>query len=186
MLYNSIYKKGQFVHLIVYANITYGFYFILFILSFIILLGFNLFRKQSPYRGLIISQKRFFSTSTCSWVNKIKGNSNKSSRKTLKSPQARVYKDLYKGRGKPEYEREWVKDNGMERSPFGASWAKYEKDRLPFPSKYPLNYKNIKDPYNNREFIKEICRGNRVVRRVSSPCWLKSNSAIIRLTGYYL
>lgn len=163
MLYNSIYKKGQFVHLIVYANITYGFYFILFILSFIILLGFNLFRKQSPYRGLIISQNRFFSTSTCSWVNKIKGNSNKSSRKTLKSPQARVYKDLYKGRGKPEYEREWVKDNGMVRSPFGASWAKYEKDRLPFPSKYPLNYKNIKDPYNNRKFIKEICRGNRVV-----------------------
>ena len=110
-----------------------------------------------------ISQKRFFSTSTCSWVNKIKGNSNKSSRKTLKSPQARVYKDLYKGRGRPPFEPEWVKDNGKERSPFGASWAKSEKDRLPFPYKYPLNYKNIKDPYNNRKFIKEICRGNRVV-----------------------
>lgn len=194
MSYNSIYKKGQFVLLIVYDNMTYGFDFILFILSFIILLRLNLFHKQSPHRGLImkhpkngsnvISQKMCFSTSNRSWVNKIEGNSNKSSRKTLKSPQARAYKDLYKGRGKPEYEPEWVKDNGMERSPFGASWAK--DDKLPFPSKYPFNYQNIKDPYNNRELIKKICKGNRVVRRVSSPCWLKSNSAIIRLTGYYL
>lgn len=51
----------------------------------------------------------------------------------------------------------------MERSLFGASWAKDEKDRLPFPSKYLLNYQNIKDPYNNRKLIKEICKGNRVV-----------------------
>ena len=109
----------------------------------------------------VISQKMCFSTSNRSWVNKIEGNSNKSSRKTLKSPQARAYKDLYKGRGKPEYEPEWVKDNGMERSPFGASWAK--DDKLPFPSKYPFNYQNIKDPYNNRELIKKICKGNRVV-----------------------
>lgn len=77
-------------------------------------------------------------------VNKIENNSSKSSRKTLKSPQSRPYEDLYKGRGKPPYEPEWVKDNGMERSPFGASWANDEKDRLPFPPKYPLDYKILK------------------------------------------
>lgn len=174
MLYNPIYKKGQFILLIVYANMAYDFYFILFILDFIILLGLNLSHKQSSHRDLImkhpkknefnvISQKRCFSTSNRSRVNKIEDNSSKSSRKTLKSPQSRPYEDLYKGRGKPKYEPEWVKDNGMERSPFGASWAKDEKDRLPFPSKYPLNYQNIKDPYNNRKLIKEICKGNRVV-----------------------
>lgn len=95
-----------------------------------------------------ISQKRCFSTYSCSRVNKIKDNSIKSS-KTLKSPLSRPYEDLYKGRGKPKSEPEWVKDNGMEISPFG-DWAQEEKDRLSFPSKYPLNYKNIKDPYNNR------------------------------------
>lgn len=174
MLYNLIYKKGQFILLIVYAVMAYDFDFILFILGLIILLGLNLTHKQSSYKNLIMkhpkknesnvrSQKRCFSTSNRSRVNKIEDNSKKSSRKTLKSPQARPYEDLYKGRGKPEYEPEWVKDNGMERSPFGASWAENEKDRLPFPSKYPLNYKNIKDPYNNRESIKEICKGNRVV-----------------------
>ena len=40
-------------------------------------------------------------------VNKKKN----SSRKTLKSPQSRPYEDLYKGRGKPDCEPEWVKDN---------------------------------------------------------------------------
>lgn len=174
MLYNLIYKKGQFILLIVYAVMAYDFDFILFILGLIILLGLNLTHKQSSYKNLIMkhpkknesnvrSQKRCFSTSNRSRVNKIEDDSKKSSRKTLKSPQARSYEDLYKGRGKPEYEPEWVKDNGMERSPFGASWAENEKDRLPFPSKYPLNYKNIKDPYNNRESIKEICKGNKVV-----------------------
>ena len=54
-------------------------------------------------------------------------------------------------------------DNGMERSPFGASWANNLKDRLPFPAKYPCNYKNIIDPFNNRQLIKDICKGNRVV-----------------------
>ena len=153
---------------------AYDFDFILFILGFIILLGLNLSHKQFSHRDLImkhpkkngsnvISQKRCFSTSNHSRVNKIEDNSSKTSRKTLKSPQSRPYKDLYKGRGKPKYEPEWVKDNGMERSHFGASWAKDEKDRLPFPSKYPLNYQNIKDPYNNRKLIKEICKGNRVV-----------------------
>lgn len=93
-------------------------------------------------------QKRFYSTST---------------RKTLISPESRPYADLYKGRGKPKYEPEWVKDNGMERSPFGASWAKKEKDWLPFPAKYTLNYMNILDPYNNRTLIKKACKSNRVV-----------------------
>lgn len=174
MLYNSMHKKGQLILLIVFAYMAYDFDFIIFILGFIILLGLNLSHKQSSHRDLnmkhpkknesnVISQKRCFSTSNRSRVNKIEGNSSKSSRKTLKSPQSRSYKDLYKGRGKPKYEPEWVKDNGMERSLFGASWAKDEKDRLPFPSKYPLNYQNIKDPYNNRKLIKEICKGNRVV-----------------------
>src|SRR5437588_4977890 len=117
MLYNSIHKKGQFILLIVYANMAYDFDFILFILGFIILLGLNLSHKQFSHRDLImkhpkkngsnvISQKRCFSTSNHSRVNKIEDNSSKSSRKTLKSPQSRPYKDLYKGRGKPKYEPE--------------------------------------------------------------------------------
>lgn len=93
-------------------------------------------------------QKRLYSTST---------------RKTLTSPESRPYADLYKGRGKPINEPEWVKDNGMERSPFGASWAKKEKDRLPLPEKYALNYINISDPYSNKKSIKEACKGNRVI-----------------------
>jgi len=87
----------------------------------------------------------------------------KSYRKTLSSPESRPYVNLYKGRGVPKNEPTWVKDNGKERSPFGASWAKDKKDRLPFPTKYPCNYRNIMDPYNNRESIKEVCKGNRVV-----------------------
>jgi len=49
----------------------------------------------------------------------------------------------------------------MERSPFGASWVKEEKDRLTLPGKYNLDYINISDPYNNRKLIKEACKGNR-------------------------
>lgn len=181
MLYNSIDKKGQSILLIVYAYMAYDFNFILFILGFIILLRLNLLHKQSSHRNpfmkhpkknesnVISMQKRYFSTSNRSRVNKTEDNFNEPTPgsprggKTLNSPQSRPYKDLYKGRGKPAYEPEWVKDNGKERSPFGASWAKDEKDRLAFPSKYPLNYKNIKDPFNNRELIKEVCKGNRVV-----------------------
>lgn len=175
MHHNLWYKKGQFILLIV-CTVINGLDFLLFILGFIFLLGLNLLYKQSSDRNLIMkhskknesnvtSQKRCFSTSNSFRNDEIEDKSSKPSarRKTLKSPQARPYEDLYKGRGKPKYEPEWVKDNGMERSPFGASWAQDEKDRLPFPSKYPLNYKNIKDPYNNRELIKEICKGNRVV-----------------------
>ena len=114
MLYNTIHKKGQFILLIVYADMAYDFNFILFILGFIILLGLNLSHKQSSHRDLImkhpkknesnvISQKRCFSTSNRSRVNKIEDNSSQSLRKTLKSPQSRPYKDLYKGRGKPKY-----------------------------------------------------------------------------------
>lgn len=175
MHHNLWYKKGQFILLIV-CTVINGLDFLLFILGFIFLLGLNLLYKQSSDRNLIMkhskknesnvtSQKRCFSTSNSFRNDEIEDKSSKPSarRKTLKSPQARPYEDLYKGRGKAKYEPEWVKDNGMERSPFGASWAQDEKDRLPFPSKYPLNYKNIKDPYNNRELIKEICKGNRVV-----------------------
>lgn len=121
MLYNSTPKKGQSVLLIVYADMAYDFDFILFILvcvrAFLILLELNLSHKQSSHRDLImkhpkknksnvISQKRCFSTSNRSRVNKIEDNSSKSSRKTLKSPQSRPYQDLYKGRGKPKYEPE--------------------------------------------------------------------------------
>jgi hypothetical protein len=178
MLHDKIPVKEQFIPLIVYADKIYEIGFILFIVGFIIWLGLDKADKQSSHRDPImkhpnrfgsnvIPQKRLFSTSNRSQGKKLEGNSKNSelasSRKTLKSPESRPYKDLYKGRGKPKYEPEWVKDNGMERSPFGASWAKDDKDRLPFPSKYPLNYKNIKDPYNNRELIKELCKGNRVV-----------------------
>ena len=51
----------------------------------------------------------------------------------------------------------------MERSPFGAYWAKEEKNRLTLPDKYTLNYINISDPYNNKNSIKEACKGKRVV-----------------------
>ena len=51
----------------------------------------------------------------------------------------------------------------MKRSPFGASWAKEEKNRLPLPDKYDLNYINISDPYNNKKSIKEASKGKRVV-----------------------
>lgn len=84
-------------------------------------------------------------------------------RKNLSSPESRPYDDLYAGRGIPQNEPIWVKDNGKKRSPFGASWAKDEKYRLDFPSNYPCNYLNISDPFNNRELIKETCKGNRVV-----------------------
>ena len=101
------------------------------------------------------------------------GDSNSKSvakRKTLTSPKSRAYVDLHAGRGIPNNEPRphpedgvWVKDNGRERSPFGASWAKDEKNKLPLPSNYPCNYVNISDPFNNRELIKEYCKGNRVV-----------------------
>lgn len=84
-------------------------------------------------------------------------------RKTLSSPKSRAYEDLYAGRGIPKNEPVWVKDNGRERSPFGASWAKDEKDILAILSNYPCDYVNISDPYNNRKLIKESCMGNRVV-----------------------
>lgn len=87
----------------------------------------------------------------------------KSTIKTLSSPEAKPYVDLYKGRGVPKFEPEWVKDNGKERSPFGASWAKDKLDRLALPDKYLCDYRNILDPYNNKQSIKEVCKGNRVV-----------------------
>lgn len=172
---NSIYKKEQFLFLIVIVMLLL--FNLIFISGIIILwLELNLSHKQSSHRDFVrsclahpkknkfnvISQKRCFSIYNRR-VNKIEDDSIKSLRKTLKSSLSRPYEDLYKGRGKPVYEPEWVKDNGMERSPFGASWAKDDKDRLSFPSKYPLNYKNIKDPNNNRGLIKEICKGNRVI-----------------------
>lgn len=133
MHHNLWYKKGQFILLIV-CTVINGLDFLLFILGFIFLLGLNLLYKQSSDRNLIMkhskknesnvtSQKRCFSTSNSFRNDEIEDKSSKPSarRKTLKSPQARPYEDLYKGRGKPKYEPEWVKDNGMERSPFGAS-----------------------------------------------------------------
>lgn len=84
-------------------------------------------------------------------------------RKNLGSPESRPYADLYKGRGIPNDVPAWVKDNGMKRSPFEASWARDAKSRLPLPTKYPCDYQNIRDPFNNRESIKKYCKGNRVV-----------------------
>ena len=48
---------------------------------------------------MLYHKKICFSTSNHSRVNKIEDNSSISSRKTLKSPQSRPYKYLYKGRG---------------------------------------------------------------------------------------
>lgn len=104
---------------------------------------------------------RYYSTSLRP-KNKNSGDTN-SKRKTLSSPESRSYGDLYEGRGKPINEPVWIKDNGKERSPFGSSWAKEKKDRLTYPSNYTCDFINIKDPYNNRKLIKDICKGNRVV-----------------------
>lgn len=123
-------------------------------------------------RGTIGQGKRYYSTSALRSDSELDlkdtkqpnlRNKNKSPRKNLSSPESRPYPDLYKGRGIPINAPEWVKDNGLERSPFGASWAKDKKSRLPFPGKYPCNYQNIDDPFNNRKLIKDLCKGNRVV-----------------------
>jgi len=118
--------------------------------------------RNIPYPFGVI--KRYYSTSSQGTKN-LKGimQLKNSTRKTLSSPESRPYDDLYLGRGIPKKEQRWIKDNNQERSPFGASWAKYEKNRLSLPAKYPCNYTNITDPYNNRKLIKETCRGNRVV-----------------------
>lgn len=110
-------------------------------------------------------------------------------RKTLSSPKSKAYEDLYGGRGIPKNEPVWVKDNARERSPFGASWAKDEKDRLPL-SNYPCNYVNISDPYNNRELIKESCKGNRVVYiwtyLLTGVCLVGSSSnSVERVLSYF-
>jgi hypothetical protein len=65
--------------------------------------------------------KRKYNTSKGSGAGDSKNKSSTSSRKTLSSPESRPYADLYVGRGIPKNEPIWVKDNGKERSPFGAS-----------------------------------------------------------------
>ena len=119
-----------------------------------------------------------------------RGNSKKGSRKTLSSPESKPYEDLYTGRGVPEYEPIWVKDNGKERSPFGASWAQDKKDRLSYPSNYPCNYINISDPYHNRKLIKDTCKGNRVVYiwtyKPTGICLVGSSSnSVERVLSYF-
>lgn len=84
----------------------------------------------------------------------------------------------------------WVQDNGMERSPFGASWAKDKKNRLPFPAKYPCNYLNITDPFHKREKIKNACKGNRVVYiwtyKPTGVCLVGSSSnSVERVLSYF-
>jgi hypothetical protein len=67
-------------------------------------------KHPNRFGSNVIPQKRLFSTSNRSQGKKLEGNSKNSelasSRKTLKSPESRPYKDLYKGRGKPKYEPE--------------------------------------------------------------------------------
>lgn len=147
-------------------------------------------KHSNSLRSNIISSKRFFSTSYRSQEKESKSPSRDSFRKTLDSTESRPYEDLYKGRGKPNYEPLWVKDNGMERSPFGASWAKNENNRLPLLLKYPLNYEIIKDPFNNRKLIKEVCKGNRVVYIwtyiPSGVCLVGSSSnSVERVLSYF-
>jgi hypothetical protein len=153
--------------------------------------GATKFLKHSNnLRSNVISSKRFFSTSCRSQEKGSKTNSSNSNRKTLSSVESRPYEDLYKGRGKPNYEPLWVKDNGIERSPFGPSWAKNENNRLPLPLKYSINYEIIKDPFNNRKLIKEICKGNRVVYIwtyiPSGVCLVGSSSnSVERVLSYF-
>jgi hypothetical protein len=125
----------------------------------------NFFLVISNIRNYVEKNKGCFAGKRNYSTLKVSGDpKNKSSkRKNLSSPESRPYEDLYAGRGIPNNEPIWVKDNGKERSPFKASWAKDEKDRLHFPSNYPCNYINISDPFNNRKLIKETCKGNRVV-----------------------
>lgn len=119
--------------------------------------SYNYFKLRSSLKKL---SSRHYSTSR---DKKSQDISSKNIRKTLSSPESKPYDDLYIGRGIPVNEPIWVNDNGKERSPFGASWAKNEKDRLAFPNNYSCNYINILDPFNNRKLIKETCKGNRVV-----------------------
>lgn len=116
--------------------------------------------RAASIKNILLRSKRNYSTLKGSGALCTK---NKPKRKTLSSPESRPYTDLYEGRGTPKNEPVWVKDNGKERSPFGASWAKDGKDRLLYPTNYTCNYINILDPYNNRKLIKETCKGNRVV-----------------------
>lgn len=136
----------------------------------------------------IVEARRYYSTS--SDPKKNSGSERKKKKPTIKSSIARPYPNLYDGRGKPQIVPDWVKDNGMERSPFGASWAKDKKDRIPLPSKYPCNYYNIKDPFNNRDLIKKFCRGNRVVyiwtHLPTGICLVgSSSSSIDRILSYF-
>lgn len=101
---------------------------------------------------ILMFSTKHFSTSS---KNKAK------KRKTLKSPESKPYEDLYLGRGKPEISPDWNADNEEERSPFGCSWSKKERGINPIKTK--LEHYNIDDPFNNRNTIKEICRGKRVV-----------------------
>ena len=157
----------------------------------------NISRGLSIQRGIIVKGKRCYSSSAPRSNSKInlnegkqQGSQKKGSKRNLSSPEAKSYPDLYKGRGKPKSMPVWVKDNGMERSPFGASWAKSPKDRLHLPGKYPCNYKNIIDPFNNRQFIKDICKGNRVVYiwtyMPTGVCLVGSSSnSVDRVVSYF-
>lgn len=153
--------------------------------SFISLTYFSSKNRWSNYnKSHLIIGKRNFSTFNVNYSNK------KSPRKTLSSPEAKSYDNLYLGRGKPEFEPVWVKDNNKERSPFGASWAKDEKCRLPYPSNYTCNYTIILDPFNNRKKIQEICKGNRVVYiwvyKPTGICLVGSSSnSVERVISYF-
>ena len=129
--------------------------------------------------------RRNFSTFKANLSNKPQ-----KTRYTLSSPRANPYEDLYLGRGKPKFEPVWVKDNGKQKSPFGASWDKDEKDRLPYPSKYTCNYTSVLDPFNNRKTIKDICKGNRVVYiwvyKPTGICLVGSSSnSVERVISYF-
>ena len=154
--------------------------------------GWSFYYDSISNKKVLCSNKRYYSISSLDSTN-LKDtllNRKNTSRKTLSSPEAKPYADLYKGRGKPKNDPTWVKNNGMERSPFGASWAKNVKYRLPFPAKYPCNYHNITDPFNKREMIKKICKGNRVIYiwtyQPTGVCLVGSSSnSVERVLSYF-
>jgi hypothetical protein len=80
-----------------------------------------------------------------------------------KNSDVRIYDDIHSGRGVPNPEPSWNKDNKNPRSKFGAAWANSNGPTEPSPVKESETYYNISDPYHSREQIKSACKGNRVI-----------------------
>jgi len=80
-----------------------------------------------------------------------------------------ILDELYNGSGIPKSEGDpkWNKNNKQKTSPFGASWSSENHDTnavLGYNIDVAtLPYINIKDPFNNKQKLKEACNGNYIV-----------------------